>query len=111
MRARIPNCKFLIVNFLVALLLARVPASAQTDFAGEWQRVQEEDSALNPAVGDWFGIPMNDAARARAETWDAASWTLPESRRIGTAELKDGPLRVLPLKTFLRELSLGSVLR
>jgi predicted AAA+ superfamily ATPase len=29
----------------------------------------------------------------------------------GTVELKDGPLRVLPLKTFLRELSSGSVLR
>jgi predicted AAA+ superfamily ATPase len=29
----------------------------------------------------------------------------------GTAELKDGPLRVLPLKTFLRELSSGGVLR
>jgi predicted AAA+ superfamily ATPase len=29
----------------------------------------------------------------------------------GTAELKDGPLRVLPLKTFLRELSSGTVLR
>jgi hypothetical protein len=29
----------------------------------------------------------------------------------GTAELKDGPLRVLPLKTFLRELSSGRVLR
>ena len=29
----------------------------------------------------------------------------------GTAELKDGPLRVLPLKAFLRELSKGNVLR
>ena len=29
----------------------------------------------------------------------------------GTAELKDGPLRVLPLKAFLRELSSGRVLR
>jgi predicted AAA+ superfamily ATPase len=29
----------------------------------------------------------------------------------GSVELKDGPLRVLPLKTFLRELSRGSVLR
>ncbi|MBM3820582.1 MAG: hypothetical protein FJW14_16415 [Acidimicrobiia bacterium] len=29
----------------------------------------------------------------------------------GTAELKDGPLRVLPLKTFFRELAAGRVLR
>ena len=29
----------------------------------------------------------------------------------GTAELKDGPLRVLPLRMFLRELSSGKVLR
>jgi len=29
----------------------------------------------------------------------------------GTAELKDGPLRVLPLTTFFRELAQGTVLR
>jgi hypothetical protein len=78
---------------LLCLLLAVIPASAQTDFSGEWQRVQEEDSTLNPAVGDWFGIPMNAAAHARAETWDAASWTLPEwqCRPHGGAYFKREP--------------------
>jgi hypothetical protein len=73
--------------------LASAPASAQTDFAGEWTRIPEEDSALNPPVGDWFGIPTNEAARARAETWDAASWTLPEwqCRPHGGAYFKREP--------------------
>jgi hypothetical protein len=53
-------------------------AFAQTDFSGEWTRIREEDSVLNPDIGDWLGIPMNDAARRRAETWDPSSWTLLE---------------------------------
>jgi hypothetical protein len=60
------------------LILLSVPAFAQTDFSGEWTRIQEEDSSLNPDIGDWFGIPMNAAALRRAETWDPSSWTLPE---------------------------------
>jgi cyclase len=63
---------------LLFLMLVSVPAFAQTDFSGEWTRIQEEDSALNPDIGDWFGIPMNAAALRRAETWDPSSWTLPE---------------------------------
>ena len=78
---------------LPAIFLLCGPAFAQTDFSGEWTRIQEEDSALNPPVGDWFGIPMNDAARARAETWDASSWTLPEwqCRPHGGAYFKREP--------------------
>jgi hypothetical protein len=82
--------------FVAALACASLiagPAFAQTDFSGEWTRIQEEDSALNPPVGDWFGLPINDAARLRAETWDAASWTLPEwqCRPHGGAYFKREP--------------------
>ena len=68
-------------------------AFAQTDFSGEWTRIQEEDSTLNPDIGDWFGIPMNAAAHARAETWDPSSWTLPEwqCRPHGGAYFKREP--------------------
>ncbi len=80
---------------LVLLLALSVPAPvlAQTDFAGEWTRVSEEDSTLNPDIGDWVGIPMNDASRRRAETWNASSWTLPEwqCRPHGGAYFKREP--------------------
>lgn len=78
---------------LVLVSLFAGPLLAQTDFAGEWRRVREEDSALNPPVGDWFGIPMSEAAQRRAETWDAASWSLPEwqCRPHGGAYFKREP--------------------
>ena len=77
---------------LVGLLWAE-GAAAQTDFSGEWTRIREEDSALNPDIGDWLGIPMNDAARRRAETWDPSSWTLLEwqCRPHGGAYFKREP--------------------
>jgi hypothetical protein len=31
-----------------------------------------------PDIGDFLGLPINDAARQRAETWDASLLTLPE---------------------------------
>ena len=53
--------------FVFALMtFARVPAFAQIDFSGEWTPNGNEDSIGNPYVGDWLGIPMNDASRARA---------------------------------------------
>ena len=83
------------VVWLVALLaiLWSDRALAQTDFSGEWTRIREEDSVLNPDIGDWFGIPMNDAARRRAETWDPSSWTLLEwqCRPHGGAYFKREP--------------------
>jgi hypothetical protein len=78
---------------VLLLLWGYVVAFAQTDFSGEWTRIREEDSALNPAIGDWFGIPMNEAGRRRAETWDPSSWTLPEwqCRPHGGAYFKREP--------------------
>ena len=40
-----------------------------------------EDSierAAGPDIGDFLGLPINDAARHRAEAWDASLLTLPE---------------------------------
>jgi hypothetical protein len=83
------------VGFALLLVLAgtAAPARAQTDFSGEWTRIREEDSVLNPDIGDWFGIPMNDAARRRAATWDPSSWTLLEwqCRPHGGAYFKREP--------------------
>jgi hypothetical protein len=67
--------------FLLSLLvtfLGSVSASAQMDFSGEWGPVRAMDNTENPYVGDWFGLPLNEAGRARAEAWDASIISLPE---------------------------------
>src|SRR5262245_12057607 len=78
---------------LILALLVSVPGFAQTDFSGEWTRVPDEDSALNPDLGDWVGLPLNASALRRAETWDASQWTLPEwqCRPHGGAYFKREP--------------------
>jgi hypothetical protein len=63
------------------ILLAGAPASAQVDFSGEWAPRFWEDQperVPGPELGDYLGIPISDAARMRAETWDASIQTLPE---------------------------------
>src|SRR6186997_544820 len=54
---------------------------AQHDLAGHWsQRFHEDlpERGAGPEIGDYTGLPINDAARLRADTWDAAKWTMPE---------------------------------
>ena len=65
--------------FLVGL--AAVPALAQVDLAGEWAPRFHEDQPERipgPDIGDYLGLPINDAARMRADSWDASLLTLPE---------------------------------
>ncbi len=67
---------------LVVLLLA-VPASAQTNLSGVWNNLgilNEDwpDRLPGPELGDYAGLPVNDAVRARADAWDASLITLPE---------------------------------
>ena len=55
---------------------AATPAAAQVDFSGVWAPIMHEDSierAAGPDIGDFLGLPINDAARQRAEAWDAAA--------------------------------------
>ena len=67
--------------FLFAAVFIATPASAQVDFSGEWAPRFWEDQperVPGPELGDYLGIPVNDAARMRADTWDASIQTLPE---------------------------------
>jgi hypothetical protein len=52
--------------------------SRGVDLSGEWTPVREEDNTGNTELGDWVGIPMNEAARLRAMAWVASIQTLPE---------------------------------
>jgi len=67
----------------VLLLLAGLPrpAFAQIDLSGIWAPVFHEDQPERipgPEIGDYAGLPITEAARLRAETWDASLLTLPE---------------------------------
>ncbi len=66
---------------VVLLALTSTPAFAQVDFSGEWAPRHHEDQperAPGPELGDYLGIPINAAARMRADTWDASIQTLTE---------------------------------
>ena len=68
-------------SLLVLAGFACVPASAQIDLAGEWNPRFHEDQPERipgPDIGDYLGIPLTDAARMRADSWDASLLTLPE---------------------------------
>lgn len=66
---------------LLALGLGAASAHAQKDLSGMWgQRFHEDlpERGGGPEIGDYTGLPVNDAARLRADSWDAGKWTVPE---------------------------------
>jgi glyoxylase-like metal-dependent hydrolase (beta-lactamase superfamily II) len=71
-------------SFIIGIILAPLLASsayAQVAMAGEWLPIRHEDIAERgpgPDLGDYLGLPINDAARLRAESWDASRLTLQE---------------------------------
>jgi hypothetical protein len=67
--------------FLAGLLCG--PAFAQMDPSGEWAPLFQEDFGERipgPEIGDYLGLPINDAARLRADSWDATLLELPENQ-------------------------------
>ena len=67
---------------LVATLIA-TPAVAQVDISGEWARDNHEDQphrAPGAELGDYTGLPINQAARQKAESWDASILSQPEQQ-------------------------------
>ena len=71
---------------LAGALIAAAPASAQPgrtpvapDISGEWNlNNNEEDTSLQPPLGDYLGIPVNDAGRLRSDTTAESIWGTPE---------------------------------
>jgi|GEM_PF-60625 len=75
---------------LAAIMLAGVPAFAQParpqtppDIAGEWRLENHEDpgqlgASGQPPLGDYLGIPFNDAGRLRSDTTAESIWGTPE---------------------------------
>src|SRR3990170_450166 len=59
---------------LAATLAAGAPAWAQADFSGHWAPLFHEDHPERipgPELGDYAGIPLTEAGRLRADSWDA----------------------------------------
>src|SRR5215467_3118286 len=81
---------------ILLLLATGFPAFAQMDFAGEWAPVQDEDNTGNPYIGEFIGIPISPASRARSEAWSSSYMTLPElqCRPHGAMYISRGPSQV-----------------
>lgn len=65
----------------VLVTLVGTPAFAQVSLTGDWATQFHEDQperAPGPELGDYGGLPINDAARHYADAWPGARLTLPE---------------------------------
>jgi hypothetical protein len=66
---------------VMAAALTSIPLHAQVELTGVWSNKLHEDwpdRLPGPELGDYGGIPLNDAARMRAMSWDASLITVPE---------------------------------
>src|SRR5207342_3488031 len=60
---------------------AQAPVTAFFDFSGEYAVQFHEDQperVPGPEIGDYLGLPINEAARLHGDSWDASLLTLPE---------------------------------
>ena len=89
-----------VIPCVIALILWSAPAAAQVMLAGNWipyrTHEDEQDRGPGPDLGDYSGIPLNDAARFFAESWDASRLTLQEHQcRVHVAPyIYHGPLNL-----------------
>jgi glyoxylase-like metal-dependent hydrolase (beta-lactamase superfamily II) len=68
---------------MAVLCALAAPAVAQLELSGAWVSQRHEDLPdRGPGVGlgDYTGIPLNDAGRFAAESWDASSLSSPEQQ-------------------------------
>ena len=75
----------LTIGPVIVLLSQAVPSYAQVDLAGQWATRQHEDALERgggPEVGEYEGLPINDADRFRGDSWSASLWTVPEHQCI-----------------------------
>lgn len=66
---------------LMGMAVAAPPATAYLNLSGVWGVNYDEDNPdriPGPELGDYAGLPINDAARMRADTFDPSLLTLQE---------------------------------
>ena len=90
--------------FLLSAVVA-APAFAQVDLSGEWSGRYHEDQEHRipgPELGDYTGLPINDAGRLKADSWDASILSLREHQakpHPSTYSLR-GPANIRITKIF-----------
>jgi hypothetical protein len=79
-----PPARSMLIPLVAALsLLGSGTAAAQGDLNGRWRGIFHEDNEHRipgPMLGDYTGIPLNEAARLKARTWDASILSQPEQQ-------------------------------
>ena len=82
MRRFSPLCVALSIGALAAPAFSQFAgsfnAAAGIDLSGNWQPVPHEESTGNPAIAEYYGVPITDGARAWGLAWDPSRLTLPE---------------------------------
>lgn len=71
----------LLVVLASSLAITNTASAQVVDLSGVWAPLMHEDAperAGGPEVGDYLGLPLSEAGRMRAETWDASILTMPE---------------------------------
>ena len=63
---------------LIALILLPVPAFAQVDLTGTWQRSGQNDNGYSREPVDLLGMPLNADGRAKALSYDIAALSATE---------------------------------
>jgi hypothetical protein len=71
------------VGLLLKVTFAQAPGGGpvRTDISGDWAVATDEDRphrGPGPELGDYTGLPLNDADRQKAEAWDATILSQPE---------------------------------
>jgi hypothetical protein len=69
--------RFRIAGVVLLTAALGAPLLAETNLAGDWAAVPGERD-LNAEIADYIALPLNDAARTFAETWDASRVSLLE---------------------------------
>ncbi|HXW61982.1 MAG TPA: hypothetical protein VEJ45_05235 [Candidatus Acidoferrales bacterium] len=72
------RCSVILASILWAWPFLACPVIAQVDLSGTWSQPPAPDNTTDPFIGDYTGLPINDAARLRADSWTAEKWTQEE---------------------------------
>lgn len=82
----------------IASFLSSMSIWAESDLTGYWTPIMHEDRVfrtVGPSLGDYSGLPINDAAKAIADAWNPDDNYKPENQceMHGAAYIMRSPLR------------------
>ena len=81
--SRVSHPRIVTLLAITSVLAVARASEAQADLAGKWSATLQEDyehRIPGPELGDYTGIAVNEAARVKAQTWDASILSQPEQQ-------------------------------